>query len=122
MKQRVALVRAFLADPLNLLMDEPFGALDAQTRVILQQELLRIWRDNRKTVLFITHDIEEAIMLSDRILVMSDRPGRIQDDIRIDIARPRDITMRDSEIVKEIKWKIWKKLEKEVRKNLGVFI
>ena len=75
MRQRVALARAFLSNPDVLLMDEPFGALDAQTRFVLQEELLRIWRDDRKTILFVTHDIEEAIMLSDRILVLTDRPG-----------------------------------------------
>ena len=78
MRQRVALARAFLTDPDILLMDEPFGALDAQTRIILQEELLHIWRTEQRTVLFVTHDIDEAILLSDRIIVLTNRPGRIQ--------------------------------------------
>jgi len=83
MQQRVALARAFLTNPDVLLMDEPFGALDAQTRTILQEELLDLWLRERKTVLFVTHDIDEAILLSDRIIVLSDRPGKIQQMITV---------------------------------------
>jgi NitT/TauT family transport system ATP-binding protein len=92
MKQRVSIARALAVNPSLLLMDEPFGALDAQTRQSLQDELLRIWREYRKTVIFVTHSIEEAIYLSDRIVVMTARPGRIKEVITIDEARPRDMT------------------------------
>ena len=94
MQQRANLARALTVDPEILLMDEPFAALDAQTRELMQMELLRIWREAKKTVLFITHQIEEAIYLADRVIVMSRRPGRILDDIDIDIARPRDLDVK----------------------------
>ena len=119
MQQRVGIVRAFVTDPQVLLMDEPFGALDSQTRLVLQEELLRIWRDDRKIVLFVTHDIDEAIRLSDRILVMTGRPGRIREEIQIPIARPRDLMTMESE-VSEIKWHVWKLLQHEVRKSLWI--
>jgi NitT/TauT family transport system ATP-binding protein len=89
MQQRTALARAFSKDPKILLMDEPFAAVDAQTREMLQDELLKIWNDNRTTVLFVTHSIEEAIYLGDRVLVMSARPGRIAADIETGLPRPR---------------------------------
>jgi ABC-type nitrate/sulfonate/bicarbonate transport system ATPase subunit len=89
MMQRVALARALANDPEVLLMDEPFGALDSQTRWLMQELLLRIWESSHKTVLFITHDIDEAILLGDRVHVMTARPGRIKKIVPIDIARPR---------------------------------
>ncbi|TMV69843.1 ABC transporter ATP-binding protein [Thioclava sp. BHET1] len=89
MRQRVALARALANDPKILLMDEPFGALDSQTRQLMQELLLKIWQDHRKTVLFITHDIDEAIFLGDVVHVMSARPGRIKKSIPVDIPRPR---------------------------------
>jgi NitT/TauT family transport system ATP-binding protein len=89
MMQRVALARALANDPEVLLMDEPFGALDSQTRWLMQELLLRIWESSHKTVLFITHDIDEAILLGDRVHVMTARPGRIKEIVPIDIARPR---------------------------------
>jgi len=92
MKQRVAIARALVNDPLALLMDEPFGALDAQTRNIMQSELLKIWQGEKKTVIFVTHSVDEAIYLADRIVIMSARPGRIKDVIEIDILRPRNRT------------------------------
>jgi NitT/TauT family transport system ATP-binding protein len=91
MKQRTSVARAFANDPEILLMDEPFAALDEQTRIVLQDELLRLWGSARKTVLFITHSIDEAIALSDRVLVMSGRPGRLKADIAIPFARPRTV-------------------------------
>jgi len=92
MKQRVAIARALVNDPIAILMDEPFGALDAQTRNIMQSELLRIWEEEKKTVIFVTHSVDEAIYLADRIVIMSARPGKIKDVIRIDISRPRNRT------------------------------
>jgi NitT/TauT family transport system ATP-binding protein len=92
MKQRVSIARALAVNPQILLMDEPFGALDAQTRSLLQEELLRIWRLYRKTVVFVTHSIEEAIYLSDRIVLMTARPGRVKTVISVEQERPRDMT------------------------------
>lgn len=89
MQQRVAIARALANDPQVLLMDEPFGALDAHTRILMQRELLRIWEKNVKTVLFVTHSVDEAIYLADRILVMSARPGQIKEIIDVDMPRPR---------------------------------
>jgi len=91
MQQRVAIVRALIHDPAMLLMDEPFGALDAMTREQMNLELQRIWLERRKTVVFITHSIPEAVFLADRVLVMTPRPGRIAEAIVIDIARPRSL-------------------------------
>ena len=92
MKQRVSIARALAIEPQILLMDEPFGALDAQTRSTLQEELLRIWRVYRKTVVFVTHSIEEALYLSDRIVIMTARPGRIKTIVNVPNDRPRDMT------------------------------
>lgn len=90
MQQRVAIARALANDPQVLLMDEPFGALDAHTRIILQKELLRIWEQNKKTVLFVTHSVDEAVYLSDKIVIMSSNPGEIKEIVNIDMERPRD--------------------------------
>ena len=117
MKQRVSVARALANDPELLLMDEPFGALDEQNRIILQQELLRIWEENRKTTVFITHSIDEALVLSDRVMVMTAQPGRIKTMIAIDLPRPRDITLlRTSLHYNELYQRIWDSLRDEVMK------
>jgi NitT/TauT family transport system ATP-binding protein len=90
MRQRVAIARALAIAPRVLLMDEPFAALDAQNRSLMQREMIRIWNMERKTVVLVTHSIDEAILLSDRIIVMTKRPGRVKENIVVDIPRPRD--------------------------------
>ncbi|HEY7471697.1 MAG TPA: ABC transporter ATP-binding protein [Gemmatimonadota bacterium] len=120
MRQRVGIARAFVSDVPVLLMDEPFGALDAQTRLLLQQELLGIWQQDRKLVVFVTHDIEEAILLGDRVLVMSGRPGRILEEIPIPLPRPRSLAAPDRPDITEVKWHIWSLLEAEARRQLSI--
>ena len=107
MKQRVAIARAYAADPKVLLMDEPFGALDAQTRTQLQSELLETWEKDRKTCFFITHDVDEAIILAQKVIVMSARPGRVKAIIDIDIPYPRDQETKMSTRFLELKNQIW---------------
>ena len=114
MKQRVGLARALATDPDVLLMDEPFAALDAQTRDLMQVELLRIWRQARKTVLFVTHQIDEAIYLSDRVLVMSKRPGRTKQIFDIKLPRPREYEMRVTPEFNDLKLEIWNTLKDEI--------
>jgi NitT/TauT family transport system ATP-binding protein len=114
MKQRVGLARALATDPDVLLMDEPFAALDAQTRDLMQAELLRIWQDARKTVLFVTHQIEEAIYLSDRVMVMTKRPGHAKKIFAIDLPRPRDYEMRVTPEFNNLKLEIWRALKDEI--------
>jgi len=107
MRQRSAIARAFVTDPGMLLMDEPFAALDAQTREAMQEELLRIWKAAGKTVLFITHQIDEAIFLSDRVIVFSGRPGRVRDSIAIDIERPRALRIKREARFHALEDRIW---------------
>jgi NitT/TauT family transport system ATP-binding protein len=118
MRQRVAIARALANDPEILLMDEPFGALDQQTRVYLGEELLRIWEATRKTILFITHDISEAVLLSDRVWVLSHRPSRIKEEVRVDIPRPRDAGTLTTPRFHELTNHIWDLLRVESQRAL----
>ena len=113
MKQRVAIARAYAVKPEVLLMDEPFGALDAQTRTQLQTELLKTWQEENKTCFFVTHDIEEAIVLASRVVIMSARPGRIKEIIDIDIPHPRDQATKMSPRFVELKNYIWSQVYQE---------
>ena len=112
MRQRVAIARALVNDPKILLLDEPFAALDAQTRTMMQQELLRVWSAARRTAIFITHNIEEAILLGDRVVVMTARPGRIKEIVSVNLPRPRDVTSAN---FNDIRRRIGLMLESEVQ-------
>jgi ABC-type nitrate/sulfonate/bicarbonate transport system ATPase subunit len=113
MQQRVNLARALAADPKVLLMDEPFAALDAQTREFMQAELLKIWSQDRKTVLFITHQINEAVYLADRVAVMSARPGRLKGVFKVPFGRPRTLSLKRDPQFLEIEDSIWQLIEEE---------
>ena len=118
MKQRVSIARAFANDPEILLMDEPFAALDEQNKFILQEELLSIWAETGKTVLFITHSIDEALLLSDRILLMSSQPGKIIREIKVDMPRPRKMEdIRENPVMAAQFIEIWKHLQEEVQRS-----
>ena len=114
MQQRTAIARALANGPKILLLDEPFGALDNQTRAVMQEMLLGIWERERKTVLFVTHDVEEAIFMASRVLVMSARPGRIKADIPIPLAYPRHYTMKTSPEFSELKARLTEEIRAEV--------
>jgi NitT/TauT family transport system ATP-binding protein len=114
MRQRVGIARALAVNPTILLMDEPFGALDAQTRELMGVELLRIWDQDRKTVIFVTHSIEEAVYLGDRVIVLTARPAKVKREIRIDLPRPRDQHMRTHPEFTKYRQLIWDLLEEEV--------
>ena len=118
MQQRVAIARALANDPDILLLDEPFGALDNQTRGLMQELLLKIWEEDQKTVLFVTHDIEEAIFLASRCIVMTARPGRIKADVAIDLARPRDYHMKTSSELLAFKAELTEEIRAEAIKAL----
>lgn len=118
MKQRVSIARAFANDPEILLMDEPFAALDEQNKFILQEELLSIWEETGKTVLFITHSIDEALLLGDRILLMSAQPGKIIREMSIDLPRPRRIEdIRENPEMAAKFVEVWKHLQEEVQRS-----
>ncbi len=119
MQQRVNLARALAINPRILLMDEPFAALDAQTRNFMQLELLRIWRETRKTVIFVTHMIAEAILLSDRVIVFTHRPGTIRSEFQVPLPRPRTMEMRSDPRFLELENVVWKQIEAEVNASGG---
>lgn len=115
MRQRVSIGRAFANDPEILFMDEPYASLDEQTKLVLQDELLSIWQENKKTVLFITHSLEEAVALGDRVLVMSSRPGRIKTEFPVDLERPRSIrSLKSDPRFMEMVAYLWELLRDEV--------
>ncbi|MEA2662806.1 MAG: NitT/TauT family transport system ATP-binding protein [Chloroflexota bacterium] len=114
MQQRVNLARALLTDPEMLLLDEPFAALDAQTREMMQLELLKIWSKTRKTALFITHDIKEAIYLADRVIVFTRRPGRVKRVVEITLSRPRDLRVKRDPQFLAYEDEIWESIQEEL--------
>jgi NitT/TauT family transport system ATP-binding protein len=120
MQKRGSIIRTLIYDPGVILMDEPFGPLDAQTRLVMQQELLDLWARKQKTILFVTHDLAEAITLSDRVVVMTRRPGQIKGIFDIPLARPRDVfTIHESPEFHEIYKKIWHSFRDEIRNQVG---
>ncbi|MFD2369147.1 ABC transporter ATP-binding protein [Brevibacillus sp. GCM10020057] len=119
MKQRVAIARALANDPEILLMDEPFGALDAQTRTIMQEILLKVWEESKKTILFITHDVEESIFLGDSIYVMTARPGRLKKNIKVPLPRPRDYHNKSSEEFLALKLELLELIREESLKAVN---
>jgi len=119
MQQRVNLARALIVDPQVLLMDEPFASLDAQTREIMQAELLKMWNQTKKTVIFVTHQIEEAIYLSDRVVVFSARPAKIREIVKVDISRPRSLNVKRSKEFLDLADHIWGIIQEEVLKSMG---
>jgi len=119
MRQRANIIRTLVYNPQVILMDEPFGPLDAQTRLALQNQLLELWREERKTIVFITHDLSEAIALADRVVVMTGRPGSIKSVTEVNIPRPRDVYhIHRSEAYREIYDKLWEELREEVAKEI----
>jgi NitT/TauT family transport system ATP-binding protein len=115
MRQRVSVARAFANEPEVLLMDEPFGALDEQTRLVLQDEILRLWSEHRRTVLFVTHNLDEAITLSDRIVVLGARPGRVRAVIPVELPRPRNvIALRSNPRYGQLYQQLWDLLQDDV--------
>ncbi len=115
MKQRASVARAFATDPEILLMDEPFAAVDEQTRALLQEELLRVWEEHRKTVVYITHSIDEALVLGDRVIVMSARPGRVKAEVGVTLPRPRSVYgLKSTPAFAELVAKVWEPLRQEV--------
>ncbi len=122
MKQRTSVARAFATDPQILLMDEPFASVDEQTRILLQEELLRVWEANRKTVVYITHSIDEALVLGDRVLVMSARPGHLKAEIAVPLSRPRSVyELKSTPAFAELVARVWGPLRQEVLASFHAF-
>lgn len=119
MQQRVNLARALAIDPQMLLLDEPFAALDAQTRELMQAELLRVWAETKKTALFITHDIKEAVYLADRVIVFSARPGRVKQVLDIGLPRPRSLSVKREQRFLDYEDRIWASIAEEVQAANG---
>ncbi len=117
MAKMVEVARVLIVDPALLLLDEPFGLLDAQTRVKMQDILIRLWEGRKKTVILVTHDIEEAVYLGDRVVIFSSRPGRVKAEVRVDFPRPRQPGMRYSATFLELKKQIWDKLDAASEEN-----
>jgi NitT/TauT family transport system ATP-binding protein len=121
MKQRVAIARSLCYRPRILLMDEPFGALDAQTRLLMQELLTRVWESHRLTVMFVTHDVDEAVFISDRVVIMSNRPGRLKDEVSIDLARPRQFEIQETPAFAALRGRILGSIREEsLRADLGI--
>jgi NitT/TauT family transport system ATP-binding protein len=119
MRQRVSIARALAVQPQILLMDEPFAALDAQMRVVLQEVLLKVWEEDRRTVIFVTHSLEEALVLGDRVVVVSARPGRVVSDITVPFGRPRSGDVRRTPEFAELQQNVWDVLRDEVQASLA---
>ena len=119
MQQRTALARALVNDPEILLLDEPFGALDNQTRVLMQELLLGIWEADRKTILFVTHDVDEAIFMANRVIVFTARPGRIKTELAIDLPHPRHYTIKTTPRFAEYKAVLTEAIREEVLRTLA---
>lgn len=120
MRQRVGLARTLINDPSILLMDEPFGALDAQTRILMQELLLELWERDRKTVIFVTHDIDEALLLGDRVVVMSASPGRVKEVLKVDLPRPRTFEVTEDENFLAMRRHLLAELHSESEKAEGI--
>jgi NitT/TauT family transport system ATP-binding protein len=118
MKQRVSIARAFANDPEILLMDEPLGALDAQTRAVMQEELINLWEASRKTVVYITHSIEEAVLLGDRVILMTAHPGTLKCEFAVPFPRPRAFELTGAPEFGQLNYAIWKELQGEVRRAM----
>lgn len=118
MRQRLSLARAFVTEPDVLFMDEPMGAVDPQTRLLLQEDLLRIWEETRKTVVLVTHSLDEALLLGDRVVVMTARPGRVKLDLPVDLGRPRAVATTGAQAFAELRQTLWEALRDEVARSL----
>lgn len=120
MRQRLSLARAFVTEPDVLFMDEPMGAVDPQTRLLLQEDLIKLWEETRKTVLLVTHSIDEALLLGDRVVVMTARPGRIKLDLKVELPRPRTIATTSESSFGELRATLWDSLRDEVEQSLTI--
>lgn len=118
MRQRLSLARAFVTEPDVVFMDEPLGAVDPQTRLLLQEDLIRLWEETRKTVLLVTHSLDEALLLGDRVVVMTARPGRIKLDLKVDLPRPRNVAITSEVDFGELRTMLWDNLRDEVEQSL----